>query len=114
MITKLRIILDTNILISGLLLSSSTSQQVFDIVTEHEILLISENTFTEFYKTITRKKFDKYLSLEKRLQFLAKLRTKASLIEITETIAICRDVKDNKFLELGVSGNANCIITGDM
>ena len=111
--SKLRIILDTNILISGLLLSSSTSQQVFDIVTENEILLISESTFSEFYHTITRKKFDKYLSLEKRLQFLAKLRTKASLIEIAETISICRDVKDNKFLELGVSGNANFIITGD-
>lgn len=111
--SKLRIILDTNILISGLLLSSSTSQQVFDIVTDNEILLISESTFTEFYKTITRKKFDKYLSLEKRLQFLAKLKKKASVIVITETIAICRDVKDNQFLELGVSGNANFIITGD-
>lgn len=76
--SKRKIILDTNIFISGLLLSSSTSQQVFDIVTENEILLISESTFTEFYNTITRKKFDKYLSLEKRLNFLARLREKAS------------------------------------
>jgi putative PIN family toxin of toxin-antitoxin system len=108
-----QIILDTNILISGLLLSSSTSQQVFDIVTENHTLLISENTFTEFYQTIIRKKFDKYLSLEKRLIFLAKLREKASLIDITETITICRDSKDNKFLELAVSGKADMIITGD-
>lgn len=27
---------------------------------------------------------------------------------------MCRDEKDNKFLELGVSGNANIIVTGDM
>lgn len=111
--SKRKIILDTNILISGLLLSSSTSQQVFDIVTENEILLISESTFTEFYSTITRKKFDKYLSLEKRLNFLARLREKASLIEIIESITICRDVKDNQFLELAVSGKADMIITGD-
>ena len=111
--SKLRIILDTNILINGLLLSSSTSQQVFDLVTENEILLISESTFTEFYKTITRKKFDKYVSLEKRLQFFAKLREKATVIEITETITICRDMKDNQFLELAISGKANFIITGD-
>jgi predicted nucleic acid-binding protein len=28
-------------------------------------------------------------------------------------IVVCRDVKDNKFLELAVSGNADIIITGD-
>jgi uncharacterized protein len=30
-----------------------------------------------------------------------------------ETIDLCRDPKDNKFLELAVSGNADFIITGD-
>jgi hypothetical protein len=28
-------------------------------------------------------------------------------------IAECRDPKDNKFLELAVAGNADCVITGD-
>lgn len=110
---KLRIILDTNILISGLLLSLSTSQQLFDLVTEKHILLISESTFTEFYKTIIKKKFDKYLSLEKRLKFLTTLREKAILINIVENITICRDIKDNQFLELALSGEADFIITGD-
>ncbi|PHX54882.1 putative toxin-antitoxin system toxin component, PIN family [Tychonema bourrellyi FEM_GT703] len=27
---------------------------------------------------------------------------------------MCRDEKDNNFLELAVSGNANVIVTGDM
>ena len=30
-----------------------------------------------------------------------------------EAITDCRDPKDNKFLELAVSANASCIITGD-
>lgn len=111
--TKLRIILDTNVLISGLLSSSSTSQKVFDIVTKEEILLISEITFTEIYQTLIRPKFDKYITLEKRLIFLTNLRQKAQVVDIIETINICRDDKDNKFLELAVSGNANFIITGD-
>ncbi len=37
----------------------------------------------------------------------------SDLIEITETVNICRDPKDNKLLELAVSGKANFIITGD-
>ena len=48
--SRLRVILDTNILISGLLLSSSTSQQVFDQVTaqlygliEQEIRIIEDS-----------------------------------------------------------------------
>jgi putative PIN family toxin of toxin-antitoxin system len=111
--TRLRIILDTNVLVSGLLLSSSTSQQVFDRVTTKEILLISETTFTEIAQTLIRKKFDKYLSLEKRLNFLASLRDKGELVNIAETITICRDPKDDKFLELAVNGKADMIITGD-
>ena len=63
--------------------------------------------------TLIRKKFDKYLSLEKRLQFIYSLRNKAEMVDITETIDICRDPKDNKFLELAISGNATHIITGD-
>ncbi|MGD1715859.1 putative toxin-antitoxin system toxin component, PIN family [Dapis sp. BLCC M172] len=112
--SRLRVILDTNVLISGLLLSSSTSQQVFDWVTAKEVMLISENTYQEISRTLIRKKFDKYLSLETRLQFISALRNKAEIIiNITETIEICRDSKDNKFLELAVSGNATHIITGD-
>ena len=37
----------------------------------------------------------------------------AQAINITETISACRDPKDNKILELAVSGNASHIITGD-
>ncbi|WP_017292784.1 hypothetical protein [Geminocystis herdmanii] len=48
--TKLRIILDTNVLISGLLSSLSTSQQVFDRVTKKETLLISETILQKFLK----------------------------------------------------------------
>lgn len=111
--TKKRIVLDTNILISGLVLSSSKPQQIFDYVTENQILLISEATFAEIFQTFIRPKFDKYLSIEKRLAFIATLRQKAEIIDILEVITDCRDPKDNKFLELAVSGKANFIVTGD-
>ena len=37
----------------------------------------------------------------------------AELVEITETVAACRDPKDDQILELAISGNADCIVTGD-
>jgi uncharacterized protein len=111
--SKLRIILDTNIFISGLLSSVSKAQKVFDLTTENHILLISDQTFVEIYQTLMRPKFDKYISQEKRLNFLGNLQQKAKLVKIKETINACRDAKDNKFLELAVSGNGDFIITGD-
>ena len=35
------------------------------------------------------------------------------MVIVTENIEACRDPKDDKFLELAVSGNADYIITGD-
>lgn len=37
----------------------------------------------------------------------------AELKDPTEKIRICRDPKDNKYLELAVSSDANFIISGD-
>lgn len=34
-------------------------------------------------------------------------------MEISETITECRDPKDDKFLELAVSADVSCIVTGD-
>ena len=62
---------------------------------------------------MTRSKFDKYISLDIRYQFLAKIRLESDQILISELINKCRDPKDNKFLEVAVNGNATHIITGD-
>jgi uncharacterized protein len=35
------------------------------------------------------------------------------LVDISETINICRDPKDNMLLELAISGKANVIVSGD-
>jgi predicted nucleic acid-binding protein len=37
----------------------------------------------------------------------------AELVAISERIAACRDPKDDKFLELAVSGKAEVIVSGD-
>lgn len=47
------------------------------------------------------------------MEFLAELVEDGKWVSITESVTECRDPKDNKFLELAVSGNASHIITGD-
>ena len=111
--TKMRLVFDTNVLISGLLSDNSVPQKIFDYAQANAILLISQETFQELAEVLTRSKFDRYISLEKRSKFLNLLSLNAEMIEITTKINLCRDPKDNKFLELAVNGKADYLISGD-
>ncbi|MFL5342185.1 MAG: putative toxin-antitoxin system toxin component, PIN family [Gemmataceae bacterium] len=73
---------------------------------------MSEATVAELDEVLRRPKFDKYVS-EKRLEFLAALVREAEPVAFTEVITACRDAKDDKFLELAVSGRASHVLSGD-
>ena len=47
------------------------------------------------------------------LDWLHELMAAAELVKITERIVACRDPKDDKFLELAVSGHVDVLVTGD-
>ncbi len=108
-----KIVIDTNVIISAILFNNSPPGKAVKLANQLGQILLSDVIFQEMQKTITRKKFDRYLSLDSRRQILSKLLLDSELVEITETITICRDPKDNKFLEVAVSGEADLIITGD-
>ncbi|MEZ2228624.1 MAG: putative toxin-antitoxin system toxin component, PIN family [Microcoleus sp.] len=109
-----RFVVDTNVLISALLFNNSVPFRTIELAEKQGMILYSEATLNELEQVLNRKKFNKYLSLEDRQVFLLKFISASELVSITEKIAVCRDEKDNKFLELAVSGNANVIVTGDL
>jgi uncharacterized protein len=108
-----RIVVDTNVFISALLIKKSIPFQVVNIAFKLGKILYSDATYAELQQVLFRRKFDKYLTLEERNIFLFKLANDSPSIEIQEEIQACRDVKDDKFLELAVNGNADVIVTGD-
>jgi putative PIN family toxin of toxin-antitoxin system len=67
----------------------------------------------ELIEVMRREKFDTYLSLERRDELVASLIRECEFVETSTTIAVCRDPKDNKVLELAVDGAAAAIVTGD-
>jgi len=88
-------------------------RQAFDAAAARGKLLVSEETIAELDEVLRRPKFNKYVSEEDRLEFLAAFVQEAERIKVTEVISACRDAEDDKFLELGVSGSATHIVTGD-
>ena len=62
---------------------------------------------------LQRPKFERYVTTAEREEFLAAFVERSLFVESTEAVRACRDAKDDKFLELAVSGRASHIITGD-
>jgi putative PIN family toxin of toxin-antitoxin system len=58
---------------------------------------------------VGREKFDRYVPLKERLQAIEDMTS----VIVRESIQICRNPKDDKILELALSGQADVIITGD-
>src|SRR5947209_3375587 len=111
--SETRIVIDTGVAVSAVLLPRSVPRQAFDAAAARGKLLASEATVAELDEVLRRPKFNKYVPEEKRLEFLAALVREAEQVEVTEVITACRDAKDNKFLELAVSGRASHILSGD-
>jgi putative PIN family toxin of toxin-antitoxin system len=108
-----RFVFDTNVLVSALLFAESKPAQAFFLALRTGTLLTSLAALHELSDVLHRQKFDKYLTIEERDQFLDQYTRSAATIDITETIQLCRDPKDNKFLEIATNGAATYLVTGD-
>ncbi len=108
-----RVVVDTNALVSRLLLPAAIPGQAVRKAVDEAQLLISEATLEELADVLARAKFDPYVTIEERQDFLRLLGHIAEMIPIIHTVHACRDPRDDKFLELAVNGEASFIITGD-
>lgn len=108
-----RWVLDTNLLVSRLLLPSGVAARTVDQALSTGVILVSEETLAELAEVLARKKFDPYVSRADRAQFIRLLGGLAHIVPITHRIAACRDPKDDKFLDVALNGGAQAIVTGD-
>ena len=113
MIDRPRIVADSNTLISRLLLPQSTPGRAVRRAIDTSQLLISEATLGELADVLSRPKFDRYISIQDRQDFIRLVGRVAEFVPIMYTIRACRDPQDDKILELAVNGRTEIIITGD-
>ncbi len=98
-----RFVLDTNVIVSALLLPDSKPRSAFDRALDKGKILISIPVFVELEAVLSRAKSDKYLYEDERKEFLAALLRDGAFVDITERITECRDPRDDKFLEIRLS-----------
>ena len=103
MTPKERVVVDTNALISRLLLPDSVPGRAVCRVVDDAQILVSEPVMEELADVLGRAKFDSYVLLGHV----------AEMVPIVYTVRECRDPRDDKFLELAVNGEADLMVTGD-
>lgn len=110
-----KIVVDTNVLLSAALNKNGAARQAFSTALKNYTLLQSDETLAEFVEVVDREKFDRYISNDTRYLLKEDVSRDSELVEITHRVGegVCRDQKDNKFLELAVSGGAKYILSGD-
>ena len=109
-----RFIFDTNVIVSAVLRPQSQPNVALKKAQNLGTLLVSPNTWLELESVLSRPKFNRYITLEERQNFLLDFSQTVELILIDSfSTKECRDPKDNQYLELAVNGQAECLITGD-
>ena len=106
-------LIDTNVLISALLLNKSKAAEAVLLARKTGTLIVSTEIVHEYSRVLLSEKFDKYVSKEIRYEFLHNIVTNALPVDISQKVEVCRDPTDDKFLSLAVSAGAEAIITGD-
>ena len=109
----MRCVFDTNVLVSALLLPDSKPRYALNRALREGKILVSFAALAELHEVLSRKRFRRYVDEEDVRSFLAALTREAQWVDVDVQIQACRDPKDDKFLELAVSGQGTHIVTGD-
>ena len=109
----MRVVIDTNAWLSRLLIADSVTAKAIDRTLIECEILVSDQTVKELADVLSREKFDRYVSLEDRQQFIRRLLQVATIVPVLSVITECRDPKDDKFLALALDSEGDCIVSGD-
>jgi len=106
-------IFDTNTLLSALFNEGSTAGLALKRARISGTLLVSDEIVAEYVIVFSREKFNRWVKMETRIDFIENIISNSISINPAQTITACRDPKDDKYLSLAISAQASCIITGD-
>lgn len=110
-----KIVLDTNVLISGLI-GKGKPKRILELVFSGDIALcLSSEVYREYVEVTNRPKFSRYYDFKEAAdRVLRSLRVLAQMVQPHQRLYVCPDKDDNKFLELAIEAKANYLITGNV
>ena len=109
----LRVVLDTNVVVSGLLHQKGAPAAILDAATSKLFRsYISQSLLDEYHEVLARD----YLGVDQRraARFLADLRKVAIFVVPRGKISVARDPDDDRVMECALEARADFIVTGNI
>ena len=112
----MKIVIDTNVLISGLLFRSKNCKELINLVIKQDTLqcYVNNEILDEYNTKIAEKKDLKIADFSNENKQLFQNYLKKVILQPKHTsLSVCRDKKDDKFIECAVDNNCLFIVSGD-
>lgn len=107
----MKIVIDTNIIISAIFFGGKPDKLV-GLLMSHKIgAYVSKDIIAEYYETSTHLE-EKYSARKSSLN-LDDIVSQCTFVSPTQTVTVCRDPDDNKFIECALEGKCLYIVSGD-
>ncbi len=106
----MRIVLDTNVIISAVLFGGNP-RIILESIQKKEFTAVTSPVLLSELADVLRKKFS--FSIEAVAALDIQLRKQCIVVSPQQTITILSDTPDNRVLEASVEGKCTAIITGD-
>lgn len=108
----IRVIIDTNIVVSAMLRSGSLPEAVFNLAAGRIVqLYASEAILAEYQEVLNRPKFG--ISSKKIATALTRIREVSLVVRPSQAVNACSDPDDNIFLECAQAASADYLVTGN-
>jgi putative PIN family toxin of toxin-antitoxin system len=108
---KLRVVFDTNILVSALVFPGGRGEEALSrIVEEKDELVLSKPIIDELLGILGRKFARDAEQLAHAAVFLSEL---ALMVKPRRRLQVVKDEPDNRILECAISGRVDAVVTGD-
>jgi putative PIN family toxin of toxin-antitoxin system len=109
----IRVVLDTNIIVSALLQPLGPPAQVFELALGSVMqLCVSGGIYAEYEEVVSRPRFQR--SAETIAATLRAVRENGHWVRPTDAVRVCVDADDDIFLECAQAAEAEYLVTGNL
>ena len=111
-----RLVLDTNVFVSGLISARGSPAQILTAIRERRIIhLVSDPIVEEYLRVLEYPRIRRFKKITDAFiaDIAAYLVYQTERVELASTIRLSPDPDDDVFLETAVDGKASLLVTGD-
>jgi putative PIN family toxin of toxin-antitoxin system len=110
----MRMVLDTNVLVSALINPGGLPDQLLQRWEADEFTVVtSTEQLAEVERVLAYEKLQRFIRPEQAGRLVTNLRRLADFAENLPEVVASSDESDNLILATAIAGNANCLVTGD-